>query len=287
MIKKKVLGRGIGALISDVSASDAVPLPTGSDNLKVVPIEDITPSIVQPRKRFLEDKLQELAASIKEKGIIEPLVVRRSAGNLEIIAGERRWRAAKLAGLKAVPVIIKTANDAECLELAIIENIQREDLNAIEEAEAYRHLMSFGLSQDDVARKVGKDRATVANYLRLLKLPAEIKEELLNGTISMGHARAILAIEGHAAQVEALRNIIKNGLSVRQTETLEGGSSKKSNKKIVANRPDAARLEDELRAIFGAKINIKDNKGKGKIEIVFFSADDRERILDILRAAGK
>lgn len=282
--KKKVLGRGLGALIGDVER--VAERPKG-EKYFFCPIADVSPNKSQPRKRFDEAALKELSDSIKEKGVIEPLIVRRTPNGLELIAGERRWRASRMAGLAEVPVVITDATDEEALEFAIIENIQREDLNAIEEAEAYRSLMGFGLSQEEVAKRVGKERATVANYLRLLKLPPEVKDELIKGSITMGHARALLSLETHGAQNELCRAIITKGLSVREAEELAGrnpSAEKRKNKKSVsASNP----LEAELRDIFGTKIAVKDRKGKGKIEINYFSPDERERIVDLLRSIAK
>ncbi len=283
--KKKVLGRGISALLGD---SYPMPERAGGKSsekegfIKHCPIGDISPSSVQPRKRFDDKALRDLTESIKEKGIIEPLVTRRVSGGLELIAGERRLRAAKLAGLKEVPVVIREASDEECLLLAIIENIQREDLNPIEEAEGYKNLIGFGLSQDEVAKKVGKERATVANYLRLLKLPPEVKDELVKGSITMGHARAILSVEGHAAQAELCRRIISKGLSVREAEAFGGKTVGKKTK--AAQKKASDPLEDELRMLFGTKVAVNDRRGKGKIEVFYFSADERERIIEMLRA---
>lgn len=281
MNKKKVLGRGLGALIGNVERAQ----PSTQEKYRLCPINDISPNERQPRKRFEEAALKELSDSIKEKGIIEPLVVRRNSAGLELIAGERRWRAAKLAGLREVPVVIMDATDEESLELAIIENIQRQDLNAVEEAESYKSLMSFGLSQEEVAQKVGKDRATVANYLRLLRLPHEVKEELAKGTLTMGHARAILSIDNHGAQTELCRKIITQGLSVREAEKLASSPSatKRASRTKNAGISQCAGIEDELRAIFGTKIAVKDKAGKGRIEIMYFSGEERERIIDMLR----
>lgn len=282
--KKKVLGRGLGALIGDVERSAEVL--SSRDKYFLCPILDITPNKTQPRKRFDDAALKELSDSIREKGVIEPLIVRKDSGGFELIAGERRWRASRMAGLTHVPVVAIDATDAESLELAIIENIQREDLNAVEEAEAYRNLMTtFNLSQEEVAKRVGKERATVANYLRLLKLQPEVKEELIKGAITMGHARALLSIEGHSAQTELLRAIITRGLSVRETESLANrGVVIEKASRGAAKGSAHSPLEDELRAIFGTKVALKDRKGKGKIEINYFSADERERILEMLRS---
>ncbi len=276
MKKKKVLGRGLDALIGSTVGS--------KERFRFCPVEKIRPNRRQPRKRFDESSLRELADSIKEKGIIEPLVVRENGGDFELIAGERRWRAARLAGLKEVPVVLLEASDEESLEYALIENIQREDLNPIEEAEAYRSLMGFGLSQEEVAKKVGKDRATVANYLRLLKLPPEVRDELIQGSITMGHARAILSLQGHALQREVCRKVIKRGLSVRETERLVQRVSTEGDERTDKRDLHLISIEDELREMFGTKVTVKERGGKGRIEINYFSTEERERILDILRS---
>lgn len=278
LAKRKALGKGLGALIQDVGKSE--------DAFILCPIADINPSRVQPRKDFHEQQLQELADSIKEKGVIEPLIVRRSENGYELIAGERRWRASKLAGLKEVPVVIRDASDAESLELAIIENIQRAELNPVEEAMAYKNLMDkFELSQEDVAKKVGRERATVANCLRLLKLAPEAKDELQKGAISTGHAKVLLSLDTHAAQRELCRKIIQKGLSVRATEEAASHAAK-GGKKDAEGKKQAHQLksvEDELRTIFGTKIMVKEKKGKGRLEIAFYSYEELERILEMMR----
>ncbi len=277
MTKRMALGRGLGALIQGAGEKE------GYTHCLT---EDIIPGKFQPRRHFDTIKLSELADSIKEKGILEPLLVKRRNNSYELVAGERRWRAAKVAGLRKVPVIVMDIADEEMLELAIVENIQREDLNALEEAEAYRNLQeTFSLSQEEVAKRIGKDRATVANYLRLLKLSYEVKEELLKGTISMGHARALLSLEDHVQQREVLKKIVGKGMSVRETELLV-----KRDKKIThhtkkpTNIAAYLALESELRSLFGTKVAIKGKKGKGKIEIEFYSDDELDRLLDILRS---
>ena len=284
--KKKVLGRGLGALIGEASVERSVPAAATAVNEKffLCATEDISPNKSQPRKHFEEKALGELADSIKEKGIIEPLVVRRAPGGFELIAGERRWRASRMAGLSQVPVVVVEANEEESLELAIIENIQREGLNPIEEADSYRSLMAFGLTQEDVARKVGRERATVANYLRLLKLPHEVRDEIVKGNITMGHARALLSIEGHAAQAELCRQIITKGLSVREAEALSSSAGKSKAKPPRPGEAAKSPIEDELRGIFGTKVALKDRKGKGRVEISYFSVEERERILEMLRS---
>ncbi len=290
---RQVLGKGLGALIHDSRGKGVAPLADDTADRKYMlcPLADIAPNKCQPRKTFDMDALQELATSIKEKGVIEPLIIRRNpTGGFELIAGERRWRAARMAGLESAPAVILEASDEDSLEFAIIENIQREDLNAIEEAEAYRSLMGFGLSQEEVAKKVGRERATVANYLRLLKLPSEVKEEILNGALSMGHARAILSIEIPAAQIDLCRRIIAKGLSVRQAEALAAGQGAQGKNPLAktGKKGNAQTfLEDELRAIFGTRIAVNDKNGKGRIEIIYFSADERERIIGLLRSVAK
>ena len=277
--KRKALGKGLGALIRNTEKT--------GDNYIICPIGEISPSSVQPRKDFNEQQLQELSDSIKEKGIIEPLLVRRTGIGYELIAGERRLRASKLAGLKEVPIIVRDATEGESLELAIIENIQREDLNAIEEAEAYKNLMErFGLSQDEAAKKVGKERATVANYLRLLKLSPEIKDELKKGTISMGHAKVLLSLDGTASQRDLCKKIIQKGLSVRETEQTIKSSIKSEKKDIGSDNKktsDLKSVENEIRDIFGTKVSIKDKKGTGRFEIEFYSYEELERILEMMR----
>ena len=282
-VKKKVLGRGLGALIADAPAAASAAVQS---RYRLMPAAEISPNAGQPRKHFDEAALRELSDSIRENGIIEPLIVRRTTTGFELIAGERRWRAARMAGLAEVPVVITDATDEESLELAIMDNIQRQDLNAIEEAEAYKSLTAFGLSQEAVAKKVGKERATVANYLRLLKLPHEVKEELVKGQISMGHARALLAIDSHAAQTELCRKIIVKGLSVRETEALVNGRGAATGKPVKAKKAEGAvfsAVEDELRGIFGTKVGLKEKAGRGAIELFYFSVDERERIIDLLR----
>lgn len=287
-MKKKVLGRGLGALMGDdaVSSSDAPYMHCA--------IGKISANKDQPRKSFKEAPLKELAASIKEKGIIEPLIVRRVGSGFELIAGERRLRASKLAGLKEVPIVIMDATDRESLELAIIENVQREDLNPLEEAEAYGNLNELGLSQEEIAKCVGKERATVANYMRLLKLPIEVKQVLTDGGITMGHARAILSLSGAAKQRELLRKIVKKGLSVRATELIasldldESGGKSKSASGGVKTSPrgnsNFEAIESDLRDIFSTKVLIKERSGKGRVEIEFYSSEERERIVDLLKS---
>jgi ParB family chromosome partitioning protein len=226
------LGKGLGALIPDIEKEDR-------KNLFSCGIEEITPSRYQPRKGFDEGRLTELANSIKEKGIIEPLIVRKTDGGYELIVGERRWRAAQRAGLKEVPVIVRNVTTAEAMELALIENLQREDLNPLEEAEAYKRLMEeFHYTQEELAKRIGKDRATVANAVRLLKLPQEIAAHLADESISSGHARTLLGLNSPEEQKMACSRIIKRGLSVRETERLVKRLNVQGSKRDMGVKPE-------------------------------------------------
>src|SRR5436190_1431402 len=220
MNHKKVLGRGLGALIPQ--KAEPAPQPSVSSGLAYIPIEQILPNPYQPRRTFNEASIDELARSVREHGIVQPLVVTRVGDRYKLIAGERRFRAAQKAGLTSVPVVVKDAlKSADVLQLALVENIQREDLNPMEEANAYHQLHDeFGMTQEEIARRVGKERSTVANFLRLLKLPAAVKELLASGQLSMGHARALLAIESAKKQEALAERVVKNDLNVRQTEVL-------------------------------------------------------------------
>ncbi len=301
MKKKKVLGKGLSALIAKEMPAPSVPGTssvggTGTsaasaglgERLRSVPVNAIAPNRFQPRKSFSEEAIKELTESIREKGVIEPLIVRDIEGSgYELIAGERRLRASIRANLKEVPVIVMNVDDTESLEIAIIENVQREDLNAIEEADSYQALMNFGLTQEEVSRKVGKERATVANYLRLLKLTPEVKDEMLKGNISMGHGKAILSVATISGQRQLCRKIITKGLSVREAEALASGAIDQSKKSGAGKIPHKLTpIEMELMEVFGTKVLLKDRNGKGKVEIQYFSKDERERILDMLRGAS-
>ncbi len=270
---KAALGKGLNALI-----------PEKGEEVLYIDIDRILPGKFQPRKVFHEESLKELSASIKEKGVLQPIIVSRAGdGTFTLIAGERRWRAATLAGLKKIPALIKNVASEDSLEIALIENIQREDLNPIETAEAFSRLLKdFSLTQDGLSDKVGKDRATVANYLRLLKLPDEIKSLLYNGSLTMGHARALLSIEGRTNQVEAARKILKHGLSVREAESLAKKPSKHATPAKKAD-PQIASLEEKLIKQLGTKVRLH-HKGKkgGRIEIEYYSLDELDRLLEIL-----
>ena len=249
-----------------------------------VPIEDIFPGKMQPRKDFDEKSLKDLASSIKEKGILQPPIVQSKNGGYELIAGERRWRAAQIAGLNKIPVIIKDLSGSEALEVALIENIQRKDLNPIEEASVYKRLIDdFNLTQETLSKRVGKDRSSLANYLRLLKLPQLIKQDLVNGALSMGHARALLALFLPGKLFEVRDSVVKKGLSVRATEALikrMNNPQKKPDKK--SKNVFIVDLENKLQKSFGTRVKIKTSNKGGKIEISFFSNNDLNRIIKII-----
>ena len=277
--KKKGLGKGLGALIPDADL-----LARTSDQFFFCGIEEITTNPYQPRQNVRDKAFEDLVESIRERGILQPLLVRSTEEGYQLIAGERRWRAAQLAGLQRVPVIVKESAEPESFELALIENIQRKDLNSIEEGKAYRRLQEeFGLSQEDIAKKIGKDRSTVANMIRLLKLPEKVRNDLVDDVLSMGHARALLALSDSAVQLQARNTIVKRSLSVRETEKLVQTLLKKKKPKVTP-RPDShmRAMLDRLIRHFGTKVNIIRRGKRGKLEIEFYSDDDLQRILDLL-----
>jgi ParB family chromosome partitioning protein len=273
---KSALGRGLGALIPEVK-----------EGVHEIEIQKIKPNPEQPRKIFNKEGLKELSASIREKGILQPVIVRRGKNDFYyLIAGERRWRAASLAGLKKIPALTRESTPAEALEIALVENIQRDDLNPIEMAEAFQRLTAeYQHTQESLSRRIGKDRATVANYIRLLKLPYEVKDLVNNESLSMGHARAILSLSTKMSQLNAARVVVKKGLNVRETEflckRLSEPSSSKGNKQRVKD-PNIVALEERLRQSLGTKVRIKHRGKRGKIEIEYYSLDELDRLLDIL-----
>jgi ParB family chromosome partitioning protein len=277
---RQALGKGLGALIPE----KGIPEADGKKAPQICGIEEIQPNPFQPRKVFSEEQLQELIDSIREKGILQPLIVRRRGNGFELIAGERRWRAAQKAGMKEVPILVKDVPDSEMLELSLVENIQREDLNPIEEAEAYKRLMEqFDLTQEEISKKVGKDRTTITNTVRLLKLPPEIKQSLAEGKISMGHARAFLSLEGIEKQRLLLKRLLAGGLSVRQTESLVKRFRSRNSPVSRKTNPEWSGLMEELQRILGTKVRIVGKRKRGKIEIEFYSLDELDRILELLR----
>ena len=281
-MSRKALGRGLNALFTQSAPLD--------HDLMDLDIDRIDPAVDQPRSIFKQDKLEELAQSIRHNGIIQPLVVRRNGERFQLIAGERRWRAAQQAGLHKVPCIVKEVPDENVLELSLIENIQREELNPIEEANAYKKLLEKqNLTQEEVATRVGKDRTSITNSLRLLKLPLEIQKMVEDEEMSMGHARAILAVESAEQQIGYAKQIIDNGLSVRDTEQLVkkghgSGSRSVRSKSEVSQAVDANVMaaEAKLSRKLSAPVKIKLGKSGGAIEIRFSSADDLTRLFDTL-----
>ena len=276
MNQKKVLGRGLGALIPQ---REAAPAPSG---LAEIPLSQISPNPYQPRKSFNEASIDELARSVREHGIVQPLVVTRAGDRYKLIAGERRFRAAQKAGLTSVPAVIKEiAQDGDALQIALIENIQREDLNPMEEALAYHQLHEdFGLTQEEISQRVGKERSTVANFLRLLKLPEPVKKLLASGQLSMGHARALLAVESAKKQEQLAERVVKKNLNVRQTEMLAAPKAEKKpeKEKDVFTRDAEEKLQRTLRT----KVEIDRKRRGGVIHIRFSSEDDLIRVVDDL-----
>ena len=299
-MSKQVLGKGLDALLGP--GGDNLDIFDDGDNGDIVSGEikesflDISLIVTnpdQPRKEFKEEALQELADSIKEIGIIQPVIVEKKNDKYEIVAGERRYRASKLAGLDRIPVIEKSFSEEEKYEIALIENIQREDLSPIEEAKAYQQLINnYSLSQEALSKKLGKKRSTIANSLRLLKLPQDMQEALNNSDISAGHARSILSVVNPADQRILFNRIVSGGLSVRESEKQsselnkgirsKSDSSKKDDTLLKKKNPDVMDVEQRFIDALGTKVNLKGNLAKGKIEITYFSKDDLERIFDII-----
>ena len=286
-MNRKALGRGLGALLSSDRTIDLDSEPTE------VEVESIVPGSMQPRTHFDEPSLQSLAESIRSHGIVQPLLVRRRGDGYELIAGERRWRAARLAGLSRVPVVVKEVPDESMLEIALIENIQREDLNAIEEAQAYKKLIeTVGLTQEALATRVGRDRSYITNFLRLLRLPDDLQQLVIEGRLSTGHARTLLALTHADLQRRMARKIIDDGLSVRATELLVHKSSEeKPTKKSAAGQeidPNVRAAESKLRRALGTQVKITQSvEGKGKIEISFFDTRDLDRVYNLIMPAAQ
>ncbi len=287
--KNKRLGAGLDTMIP--KKKDAGKKDTGIDanSLTEIDINKIEPNASQPRKKFNEDTLQELADSIKQHGLIEPLIVQKSKnGFYEIIAGERRWRASRMAGIKQVPVVIKEYSSREVVEIALIENIQREDLNPIEEANAYKRLIEeFELKQDEVAESVGKSRTAITNFLRLLKLDERVQEMLVDEKIKNGHARALISLPKEQ-QYDAAIKVFDENLSARETESyvkklLKGDTDTKPKKQSLENQAEFSQLEEQMKQVIGSKVLInRKSNDKGKIEIEYYSKDELERIVEML-----
>lgn len=312
--KKKALGRGLGSLLGGAPPvnekaapvetsvkTNATPAPAAAtvappvnpdSRIWQVAIDKLSPGQYQPRRVFVKENLQELAQSIKENGILQPIVARRTAnGKLEIVAGERRWRAAQMASMHEVPVILKNFNDKEALELAIVENIQREDLSPLEEAEGYARLASeFKLSQQQIAEKVGKDRATVANAIRLLGLPEEVKNMIAANTLTVGHAKVLLGLPDQKKQIELAKKVISDKMAVRKLEKMVQAILK-GNEEVLETKPAdesvtqrlISGLGDELQKLLGTKVNIDYSNSKGKISIHFYSDDELTNLVERLK----
>jgi ParB family chromosome partitioning protein len=286
-VPTKGLGRGLSALIT--SAAETRSEPAAENSGLRVGIDRIAPSPFQPRRSFDEAKIEELAVSIRNQGIIQPLVVRRKEDRYELIAGERRWRAAMRAGLTEVPVVIRAASDHEALQLALVENLQREDLNPIEEASGYRRLQEeFNWSQEEMADRVGKSRPAIANALRLLSLPKEVQHELVSGKLAAGQARALLGLQAEALMISTCRDVIAKGLSTRETEKLVRAlvTGRRRRRAIPLVDPDLRTLVENMQRTLGTRVRLlpKARSSKGKIEIEYYSSTDLERIIQTITA---
>lgn len=286
---RKALGKGLGALIGSQALADPKPREQLGESVQRIPLAQIVPSPLQPRKHFAAEQLTELSDSIRAKGILSPLIVRKVDGKYELIAGERRWRASQEAGLAVAPVIVRQATDRDVLELALIENLQRADLDPIDEAEGYGQLIErFKITQEEVARQVGKSRAAVANALRLRALPKEIKAMLTHGQLSVGHAKVILGLESSEQQSLAAHEAVKRGLNVRETEKLvqgmlsprQGGKGGAARKK--SEQADWRDLEQRMQRAIGTKVRLVGTHDSGHVELNYYNSADLERILDKL-----
>lgn len=268
---KRALGRGLGALLPPAEAGDG-------ERLRELPVESLVPNPAQPRKSFSAESLSELAASIRTSGVLQPIIVRARGDHYEILVGERRWRAAREAGLGRVPAIVREATDAEALELALVENLLRENLNPLEEADAYQRLMAqFGWTQEELAQRIGKDRASIANVLRLRRLPQVIQDDLQAGRLTMGHARALLGLPTPAVQLKAREEILAQDWSVRATEA-GVRQSRQSRSRARRRPPEIEALEEELRVALGTRVRIVGTPSRGRIELPFSSGAELERI---------
>jgi ParB family transcriptional regulator, chromosome partitioning protein len=282
-MQKKALGRGLDALF-ERPVTEETSSAASSGRFLDLDVGMIIPNKYQPRRIFKEPELQELAASLKEKGVLQPVLVRRADGGLfELIAGERRWRAAKLAGLKKIPALIQDASDAESVELALIENLQREDLNPIETAKAYRRLIEeFHLTQEDVAKRVGKERSSITNTMRLLSLPAELQEAIASERLSVGHAKVLLSVPGPQAQVRLARQIMRKGLSVRAAESVTRRLAPSGRRPSPRISDPVVETEERLMRYLGTRVRITLAKEGGQITIRYHSPSDLNRLLELI-----
>lgn len=282
--KKRGLGKGLSALIPEDPIEEMIGGEIDENAIVNIDISLIKPNKNQPRKEFDKQSLEELKHSIKSYGVIQPIIVRKKGAEYEIVAGERRWHATKGAGLEKIPCIIKEVGEVEATKLALIENIQREDLNSIEEAKAFDDLMkNYGYTQEEVAKVIGKSRSYIANTIRLLNLEDEVKDYVVEGKLSSGHGRALLAIEDEESQIKVAEKIINNKLNVRDTEKLVKNSSKPVKKKKVYKEEDPflVEIEEKLMNILGTKVSISPGRKKGKIEIEYYGDEDLERVLEV------
>jgi len=279
---KKGLGKGLGALITSSTAAE-------QPRHEMIPIDSISPNPMQPRRRFNEESLEELAESLKEHGLVQPIIVRPSGTGYEILVGERRWRAAQMAGAKSIPAVIREAEASECLQIALVENLHRDDLNGIEEASAFRQLMEdFGLSQDEISQRVGKSRSAVANSLRLLQLPVEVQATVVAEEISPGHARALLALQGDPYQVVLLQRIIEEDLSVRQTEEITRRRLGGSEEPAQREKPQSlVAYADLISAGLRTKVSVIQGKRKGKIIIEYKGQKELQRLMSEMGVSGE
>lgn len=293
--KNRGLGKGLEALFSNSEIDTQEISVTKKEEseekgISFININEIKPNQNQPRKSFNEEKLEELAASIIENGLIQPVILRKADKGYEIVAGERRWRACRKAGLKEIPCIIREFTDEQNMLIAIIENMQREDLNPVEEAEGLNQMIvNFGMTQEQVSKSVGKSRPYITNALRLLKLPSEIREMLLANQLSAGHARAIAGIGDTEKQIQLAEYAIKEGLSVREIEKIikeENAPKKKISRKKAEKSADVRKVEEDLKQIMGTKVNLNQSGKKGKIEIEYYSRDELERLIEMLKSLG-
>ncbi len=281
MNAKHGLGRGLGALLS----SSPAPSPASASNVQELPIDSIVANPRQPRKAFDDNSLRELAQSLKRSGVLQPVVVRRHGQQFQIVVGELRWRAAGMAGLSHIPAVVREATDAETLELALVENLLREDLNPMEEAEAYQRLLAeFDWTQEDLGQRVGKDRSSVANSLRLLKLPGLIQDDLRAGRLTMGHARALLSLDSPADQLKLRSEILAHSWSVRATEAGVQRKQRHAPRRAGRRSAELTALEDSLRESLATRVRLVGTERAGRIEIVYTSAEDLERLTELITA---
>ena len=280
MNAKHGLGRGLGALLS---SSPAPAVETEASGVQELPVDSIVANPRQPRKAFDDKALHDLSESLKRSGVLQPVVVRRHGQQFEIVVGERRWRAAKMAGLAYIPAVVREVTDAETLELALVENLLREDLNPMEEAEAYQRLLTeFAWTQEELGQRVGKDRSTVANCLRLLKLPELIQADLRAGRLTMGHARALLSLASPAEQLKLREEILAHSWSVRATEEGVQRKQRQAPRRAGRRSADLAALEDSLRETLATRVRLVGSERAGRIEITYTSAEDLERLTELI-----